>query len=89
MALNLKNEEVERLASEVARMTGESKTEAIRLALQERRERLKGRSLEQRRARVLGLLEKEIWPALSAGERGRRPTQAEEDESLGFGPDGV
>ena len=33
MALNLKNEEVERLATEVARMTGESKTEAIRRAL--------------------------------------------------------
>ena len=89
MALNLKNEEVERLAAEVARMTGESKTEAIRRALQERRERLKGRSLEQRRARVLRRLEKEIGPTLSAGERGRRPTQAEEDEILGFGPDGV
>lgn len=89
MALNLKNEEVERLAAEVARMTGESKTEAIRRALQERQQRLKGRSLEQRRARVLRLLEKEIWPVLSAGERGRRPTQAEEDEILGFGPDGV
>ena len=89
MALNLKNEEVERLAAEVARMTGESKTEAIRRALQERQQRLKGRSIEQRRARVLRLLEKEIWPTLSAGERGRRPTQAEEDGILGFGPDGV
>jgi antitoxin VapB len=89
MALNLKNEEVERLAAEVARLTGESKTEAIRRALLERRERLKGRSLEQRRARVLRLLEKEIWPTLSADERGRRPTQAEEDEILGFGADGV
>ena len=29
MALNLKNEEVERLASEVARMTGESKTDLV------------------------------------------------------------
>jgi antitoxin VapB len=89
MALNLKNEEVERLAAEVARLTGESKTEAIRRALLERRERLKGRSLEQRRARVLRLLEKEVWPTLSADERGRRPTQAEEDEILGFGADGV
>ena len=33
MALNLKNDEVERLATEVARLTGESKTEAIRQAL--------------------------------------------------------
>lgn len=89
MALNLKNSAVERLAAEVARLTGESKTEAIRRALEERRQRLKTPSIDERRARVLRLLEKKIWPMLPAGERGRRPTQAEEDEILGFGPDGV
>jgi len=89
MALNLKNDEVERLAAEVARMTGESKTEAIRKALQERRERLKGRTVDQRRARVLTLLEKKVWPTLPDGERGRRLTRAEEDEILGYGADGV
>jgi antitoxin VapB len=89
MALNLKNDEVERLAAEVAKMTGESKTEAIRRALQERRERLKGRSLEQRRERVLKFLEREVWSTLPPGERGRRLTQAEEDEILVIGPDGV
>ena len=41
MALNLKNADVERLAAEVSRLTGESKTEAIRKALEERRRRLK------------------------------------------------
>jgi antitoxin VapB len=64
MALNLKNEEVERLAAEVARMTGESKTEAIRRALQERQtaaERAVGR---QRRDRVLKFLEKKVWSTL-------------------------
>lgn len=40
MALNIKNQEVERLAAEVAKMTGETKTEAIRRALGERRQRL-------------------------------------------------
>ena len=89
MALNLKNAAVERLAGEVARLTGESKTEAIRRALEERRRRLKGPSIEQRRARVLGLLEKKVWPMLPEGERGRRLTRAEEDDILGFGPDGV
>ena len=89
MALNLKNAAVERLAAEVARLAGESKTEAIRRALEERRRRLKAPSIDERRARVLRFLEKEIWPTLSASERGRRPTQAEEDEILGFGPDGV
>jgi antitoxin VapB len=89
MALNLKNAAVERLAGEVARLTGESKTEAIRRALEERRRRLKGPSIEQRRARVIGLLEKKVWPTLPEGERGRRLTRAEEDDILGFGPDGV
>jgi antitoxin VapB len=89
MALNIKNVEVERLAAEVARLTGESKTEAIRRALDERRRRLKNTSAEQRRARVLRFLEKKVWPTLPAGEQGRRITHAEEDDILGYGPDGV
>src|SRR5438128_12697313 len=40
MALNIKNRNVEQLAAEVARLAGESKTEAVRRALEERRERL-------------------------------------------------
>ena len=89
MALNIKNVEVERLAADVARLTGESKTEAIRRALDERRRRLKGPSADERRARVLRFLEKNVWPTLHAGERGRRLTRAEEDDILGYGPDGV
>jgi antitoxin VapB len=89
MPLNIKNAAVERLAAEVARLTGESKTEAIRRALDERRRRLKGLSAEQRRARVLRFLEQKVWPALPAGERGRRLTRAEEDDILGYGPAGV
>jgi antitoxin VapB len=89
MPLNIKNLEVERLAAEVARLTGESKTEAIRRALDERRRRLKGPAIEQRRARVLRFLEKKVWPTLPESERGRRLTRAEEDEILGFGADGA
>ena len=89
MALNLKNDEVERLAAEMARLTGESKTEAIRRALLERRERLKGRSIEQRRDRILKFLQKKVWATMPEGEWGRRLTHTEEDEILGFGPDGV
>jgi antitoxin VapB len=40
MALNIKNSETERLAAEVARLSGESKTGAIPTALRERRQRL-------------------------------------------------
>lgn len=89
MPLNIKNAEVERLAAEVARLTGESKTEAIRRALDERRRRLKHKSADQRRERVLRLLEQKVWPTLPDGERGRRLTRAEEDEILGYGPGGV
>jgi antitoxin VapB len=89
MALNIKNAEVERLASEVARLTGESKTEAIRRALDERRRRLRTSSPGSRRARVLRLLEKKVWPTLPKAQVGRRLSRAEEDEILGYGPEGV
>ena len=89
MALNLKNAEVERLAADVARLTGESKTEAIRRALEERRGRLKNTSAGGRRARVLKLLEKKVWPSIPKAQLGRRLTREEEDDILGYGPDGV
>jgi antitoxin VapB len=89
MALNLKNADVERLAAEVARLTGESKTEAIRRALEERRQRLKGQSTARRRARVLALLRSQVWPTIPAGQRGRRLTREEEDAILGYGDEGA
>ena len=89
MPLNIKNAEVERLAAEVARLTGESKTEAIRRALEERRRRLKSVSTDDRRARVLRFLEKKVWPATPKSELGRRLSRDEEDAILGYGPGGV
>jgi antitoxin VapB len=89
MALNIKNLEVERLAADVARLTGESKTEAIRRALEERKRRLKNVSADDRRTRALRFLEKKVWPALPKTEIGRRLSRAEEDEILGYGPGGV
>jgi antitoxin VapB len=41
MALNIRNPEVERLAAELAKWTGESKTEAVAKALRDRLERVK------------------------------------------------
>ena len=89
MALNLKNAEVERLAAEVARLAGESKTEAIRRALEERRRRLRGHTGGDRRTRVLAFLERKVWSTLPKKELHRRLTRAEEDQILGYGPDGV
>lgn len=41
MALNIRNREAERLAAELARLTGESKTEAVTRALRDRLARLR------------------------------------------------
>lgn len=42
MALNIRNTEAERLAAELADLTGESKTEAVTKALRSRLSQLKG-----------------------------------------------
>ena len=89
MALNLKNAEVERLAAEVAQLTGETKTEAIRRSLEERRRRLKGSARDGRRARVLRHLKSKVWPKVPKQQLGRRLSRREEDAILGYGPDGV
>ena len=41
MALNIRNPEAERLAAELARQTGESKTEAVTKALRDRLARVR------------------------------------------------
>lgn len=89
MALNIKNLAVERLAGEVALLTGESKTEAIRKALEDRKRRLVATPVADRRASVLGFLKKRVWTAIPKNEKGRVLSRAEEDAILGYGPDGV
>jgi antitoxin VapB len=61
MALTIRNKEVERLAEEVARLAGETKTEAIRKALE-----MRLRDLEKKRRfdRALRFLEEEVWPEI-------------------------
>lgn len=90
MALNIKNAETERLAEEVAALTGETKTGAITVALRERRERLRAaETLGDRRARVQRALE-EVWAQIPAELLDRPPlTRAEREEILGLGPDGT
>jgi len=89
MALNIKNEETEKLAAEVASLTGESKTGAVRQALRERRDRLALEAGRQRRRpeNLTRFLETEIWPLIP--DRGGPPmTKEEVEEILGFGPEG-
>jgi antitoxin VapB len=53
MALNIKHPETEKLAAEVAAITGESKARAVKVALQERRQRLAVRVVRRDRAEEL------------------------------------
>jgi len=90
MALNIKSERVERLLDDVAAMTGETKTEAVRRALEERRERLlQARRSENPVARLWRVMEREVWPTVPTSIIGRPLTRADEDALLGYGPDGV
>ncbi|MGH9150375.1 MAG: type II toxin-antitoxin system VapB family antitoxin [Acidimicrobiales bacterium] len=90
MALNIKNAEVEQLAADVARMTGETKTEAVKRALAERKQRLAQRvDPADRHGRARRFLEREVWPIVPAREAGRRLNPGEEDAILGYGRQGA
>lgn len=91
MALNIKDKETEALVAEIASLTGETKTGAMRQAARERLERLKLQSGSPRRdaESMRRWLETEIWPLIPDEMRGRKLTKAEREEILGYGPDGV
>ena len=50
MALNIRNPETERLANALAKLTGETKTQAITQALRDRLERIRRQQSERRLA---------------------------------------
>lgn len=81
MSLNLKNDEVVNLANEVALLAHETKTEAVRRSLEERRARLLGQSRRQ-------FLSVHVWPLIPPDVLGTTITRDEEDLILGYGPDG-
>ncbi len=82
MALNIRHPETEQLAEQLADLTGETKTEAVRRALQDRLERL-------RRGRTRRALADELDEiALRCARlpvRDHRPA----DEILGYDDDGL
>ncbi len=89
MGLNIKNTSVEQLAAEVAGLARETKTEAIRKALLERRARLLasgGRS--KGRLGLRSYMEKSVWPLIPKVEIGRVLSREEENQILGYGPEG-
>ena len=90
MALNIKNPEVERLAKEVAALARETKTEAIRRALLDRKQRLiVPRGNTAKPDRLARLLRDRIWPQIPAGISGRPISKKESEKILGYGPHGV
>jgi antitoxin VapB len=82
MTLRITDPELEKLASDVARLAGETTTEAIRRALAERKSRL-------RAARIKEYLKREVWPNIPPEFLGRAITKDEIEEVLGYGPEGV
>ena len=90
MALNIKDPETERLAAEVAAITGESKTRAVKVALQERRQRLAVRVVRRDRVQeIRRFLEEEVWPQVPRKVIGKQVTRREREAILGYGPEGV
>lgn len=89
MPLNIKDPVTEKLAGEVARLAGETKTGAIRRSLLERKERLALRAPgSDREASLVRFLEEEVWPLLPRGGS-RRLTKSKREALLGYGPEGV
>lgn len=90
MALNIKDSETIRLADELAALTGETKTRAVKTALEERTQRLaRGVSTTERARRLSDLLEGEIWPQVPPEALGTPISREKREAILGYGPEGV
>jgi antitoxin VapB len=90
MGLYINDSDTERLAAEVAALAGESRTRAIKVALQERKARLALRGLtHDRHAHFVRFLETEVWPQVSHSVLGRRTTKQAREQILGLGLKGV
>ena len=89
MGLNIKNPEVEKLAQEVASLAHENKTEAIRRALSDRKQRLLiRRGGASKQDRLNHLLQTRIWPEIPSSLRRRGISKKERETILGYGPHG-
>ena len=90
MALNIKNKHVETLAADVASLAHETKTEAIRRALEERKTRLAAVATSQRSKQALvDFFERAVWPRVPPKVLAKPLSKAQRERILGYGPDGV
>ena len=85
MTLRIDNYEIEKLLEQIVAMTGESETEVIRNALEERRQQLVQDKFDAGGGGDLfTFLQMEIWPQIPPELSGTKLTKAEEEEILGF-----
>ena len=82
MALNIKDERTDYLAREVAKQAGESLTEAIRTALEERLRRLSGKKTASTR-------KEKLFEILRRVDSLPRRNDLTEDEILGYDEHGI
>jgi antitoxin VapB len=82
MALNIRNEEAERLAAALAKLTGETKTEAVIRALKDRLARVRGARVRRRLADELDAIAQHC---ARLPVRDARPA----DETLGYDQHGL
>lgn len=83
MALSIKNPEVDRLARELAEVTGENMTEAICKALEERLEKEKGRKPEN------NYIKDEIQRIQARIARLQRIDQGSDEKLIGYDEYGI
>lgn len=78
------------LIRDIAELTGESAEEVVLQALEERLARLSGPSSKaERKQHLRNVLETSVWRCAPRGDLGRTRTREEQDEILGYGPEGV
>ena len=82
MALNIRNREAESLAEDLAKLTGETKTEAVTRALRARLDRVRREKNSRRLADELDDIAKQCASLVLLDER-------HEDEILGYDENGL
>ena len=82
MGLNIKNEEAQRLAQELAKLTGESMTAAVRESLRERLERL-------RRERNVSLADRLLAIGKDCAAHLKEPFRSSDHGDLLYDQDGL
>lgn len=87
MAMNIKDPEAERLVAELAALTSQTKTGAVRQAVRAELVRVRQASHPQRRT-LQRLLEEQVWPTIPDGAR-TPLDKGQQERLLGIGPDGT